>query len=101
MTLTISEEFYGFNFSISINHADFQAVHGQSLTEGLGGDEGGKCWPKLSLLYPSYSLAAQGSSVTFAYTALLKILIFAEDELLGDDNSARTQLKLFFSHAVS
>lgn len=53
MTLTLSEEFYGFNFSISINHADFQAVHGQTLTEGLGIDMGGKSWPKLSLLYPS------------------------------------------------
>lgn len=86
MTLTLSEEFYGFNFSISINHADFQAVHGQILTESLGSEVWGKCQPKLSLLSPSYSLATPGSSVTFAYTTLLKIFIFAE--ILSDDNSA-------------
>lgn len=88
MTLTLSEEFYGFNFSISINHADFQAVHGQTLIEGLGSDVGGKRRPELSLLSPSYSLATPRSSVTFACTTLLKIFIFPEDDILGDDNSA-------------
>lgn len=88
MTLTLSEEFYGFNFCISINHADFQAVRGQTLTEGLGSDVGGKCRPELSLLSPSYSLTPLRSSVTFAYTTFLKIFTFPEAETLGDESSA-------------